>query len=201
MVNRTTSNTPLLGPGAHPSIYKTGGEASSSVNTTAGEITHLWNDNHLSTQGTTIGDKPTLILDDSTYYGPLVEGMPHGIEGLKSYNNGTSYKGGWNRGERHGQGHYVGLEEEYIGTWVEGRKHGRGKQTNKGEESTFEGTFANDRYEEGTLTFADGSFYKGKWNTNGDFIEGVHVGPVTAGAPTTVWRDGEAVSSGCCTIL
>ena len=92
-----------------------------------------------------------------TYSGTITaDSIPTG-SGTGVYSNGT-YKGAYSNGLRHGEGSF---------DTSDGQNH-------------FVGTFANDLYEDGTLTLADGMYFKGtfksgnpyngKWYTNNNNV-------------------------------
>lgn len=91
-----------------------------------------------------------------TYTGEVVDGKPNGTgTGIYPYGN-------------------------YTGDYKDGLREGNGKFESKNGENKYNGTFANDKYSKGKLTFPDGSYFegtfkdgqpdKGKWyDKNGKF--------------------------------
>ena len=91
-----------------------------------------------------------------SYTGEVVDGKPNGTgTGIYPYGN-------------------------YTGDYKDGLREGNGKFESKDGENKYKGTFANDKYNEGKLSFPDGSYFegtfkdgqpdKGKWyDKNGKF--------------------------------
>ncbi len=69
-------------------------------------------------------------------------------------------------GNADGDGEGVYTTGTYTGSYVDGCREGKGKFVTSNVENTFEGTFKNDMYDEGTLTLDDGSYYKGTFKNN-----------------------------------
>ena len=71
-------------------------------------------------------------------------GQPNKTGVLYIWENGSSYKGEWKDGKKHGQGKFTygkgkGKGDEYVGEWKDGKMHGQGTQTLKDEDA---GVFA-----------------------------------------------------------
>ena len=72
-----------------------------------------------------------------SYTGEVVDGKPNGTgTGIYPYGN-------------------------YTGDYKDGLREGNGKFESKNGENKYKGTFANDKYNKGTLTFPDGSYFEG----------------------------------------
>ena len=72
-----------------------------------------------------------------SYTGEVVDGKPNGTgTGIYPYGN-------------------------YTGDYKDGLREGNGKFESKDGENKYKGTFANDKYNEGKLTFPDGSYFEG----------------------------------------
>lgn len=72
-----------------------------------------------------------------SYTGEVVDGKPNGTgTGIYPYGN-------------------------YTGDYKDGLREGNGKFESKNGENKYNGTFANDKYDEGKLTFPDGSYFEG----------------------------------------
>ena len=72
-----------------------------------------------------------------SYTGEVVDGKPNGTgTGIYPYGN-------------------------YTGDYKDGLREGNGKFESKNGENKYKGTFANDKYNEGKLTFPDGSYFEG----------------------------------------
>lgn len=93
---------------------------------------------------------------DFTYTGEVADGKPNG-KGTGIYSYGT-----------------------YTGDYKDGLRQGNGRFESKDGSNKYEGTFANDKYDKGTLTMSDGFYfvgtfskgqpYNGKWyDKNGKF--------------------------------
>ena len=72
-----------------------------------------------------------------SYTGEVVDGKPNGTgTGIYPYGN-------------------------YTGDYKDGLREGNGKFESKDGENKYKGTFANDKYNEGKLSFPDGSYFEG----------------------------------------
>lgn len=89
-----------------------------------------------------------------------------------TYKDGSTYKGGWKYGNRHGTGKYTSADgnEEYVGDWICDLREGRGRFLTK--DGEYNGEWRNDRINgQGTLKLFDGLTFSGKWK-DGELIEG-----------------------------
>ena len=80
----------------------------------------------------------------------------------------TSYNGYIVDGKKHGQGVYIdrSAHVQYKGEWVDDNIHGFGTIQNYFEGFSFTGTFENNRMIYGTMTWANGTVYKGYFENN-----------------------------------
>ena len=64
-------------------------------------------------------------------------------------------------GKPNGTGTGIYPYGNYTGDYKNGLREGNGKFESKDGENKYKGTFANDKYNEGKLTFPDGSYFEG----------------------------------------
>lgn len=106
------------------------------------------------------------------YVGDWKDGKKHGM-GTYQHPNGDLYEGSWKDDEKHGIGkHSYRNGDIYEGPWVKGKKQGpKGKYTYKTNSSSdASDVYVGDWYQgekdgEGTMKFANGDKYKGRWIT------------------------------------
>lgn len=93
----------------------------------------------------------------------IVEQMEH-VTGqtFKDVNGKSfSYTGEVVNGKPNGKGTGIYSYGTYTGDYKDGLRQGNGKFESKDGSNTYEGTFANDKYNNGTLKMSDGFYFKG----------------------------------------
>jgi len=157
--------------------------------------------------GTSVQSVPTapsaptigkLELDDGTYEGEIVNGIPHG-KGKMTYSDdaflfkGSVYEGDWVDGIWHGKGKIIWADGDvYEGDFIDSLSHGKGKMTYT-DGSVYEGDWIDDQpHGKGKYTFADGRVYVG------DFVEGELTGKgkmtyLDGKVQEGNWKDGKFV--------
>ena len=143
----------------------------------------------------------------SKYSGELVQGRRSG-QGVETWPDGIVYRGGWERGLKHGLGTWENPRagEKYEGQWREGKRHGWGIFTDR--EKRIEGFWAHDNLNgQGSCIWPDrgdgrvqayhGVFVESKRSGHGvfDFSSGVRydgqwLNDLQNGRGTFVWPDG-----------
>ena len=95
-------------------------------------------------------------------------GQPNKTGVLYIWENGSSYKGEWKDGKKHGQGKFTygkgkGKGDEYVGEFKSGYRNGQGKYFwSNGDK--YEGEFKDDKPNgQGTYTWSDGRKYVGEF--------------------------------------
>lgn len=133
-------------------------------------------------------EKATFSIDGCTYEGETKSNsslnMRHGI-GKQTYEDNSTYEGGWKDGKRDGFGIYIQLSKGlvYQGAWMNDKKNGKGEQIwDDGEK--YDGEWKDDRFEgKGNYKWSDNSCYNGRW------LEGQ-----MSGLGTFKWPDGRKYS-------
>lgn len=99
-------------------------------------------------------------LDSGFYQGYVLKGVIHG-QGKLQWNNGSSYEGEWQNGQRHGHGIMKWDTCTYEGMWEHDQFHGIGSISwNNG--TSYEGNFVNGKRQGyGILKWARGDVYTG----------------------------------------
>ena len=124
-------------------------------------------------------------IEGGVFEGNVLDGVPHCLDGICDYVDGSSYQGEWRSGRRNGHGRWVSAKlEEYSGKWVGDKRNGRGKWASPGGE-WFDGVWDNDVPKIGERRYNDGSTYRGNFkngkrhgqgemqNADGTFIAGI----------------------------
>jgi Fe-S-cluster formation regulator IscX/YfhJ len=103
--------------------------------------------------------KGMLYTNHGVFIGQFING--HLVNGNWDNGNGVTYEGEWKDGLPHGYGTLKNQDNSYTGHFLQGDKHGHGVITQNN--ITFEGEFENNTMKEGewTITYANGSIYKG----------------------------------------
>lgn len=111
------------------------------------------------------------------------------------YSNGSIYEGNWKDDIRQGFGKLTLLpnspvEESYEGDWDDDHWHGKGKYCyRKCEGTIYEGDWVYGIREGfGTLSYADGSFYRGEFKKDQMWGKGMFVDGVTNTQYDGEWR-------------
>ena len=109
-------------------------------------------------------DSPDVRI--SAYKGPYnSQGLPHGSNGVMTWNNGDVYEGSFFHGVRNGQGslHFAD-GSYYIGSWADNLMHGHGlRRFANG--NTYRGPYRQGKREgkEGKFEFVNGNIYIGEF--------------------------------------
>jgi hypothetical protein len=109
----------------------------------------------------------TIGRDGSLEKRKSIEFLKDGTVILK-YQDGSKYVGGWENGEKNGQGTYTFADgSSYEGQFKDSKFHGQGTLTNK-DGSKYVGGWKDDKKNgQGTLTYQDGTErYKGEWEND-----------------------------------
>lgn len=97
------------------------------------------------------------------------EASQEAVNASISSKDGTSftYSGSLNDNDMpEGKGKGVYKEGTYEGEYVDGMRQGQGTWTTADGSNVFSGTFADDKYSQGTLKWSDGSYYVGTFKDN-----------------------------------
>lgn len=107
--------------------------------------------------------------DGGRYKGNWQGGYPHG-QGHSTSPDGSQYVGEFAQGVPHGQGKFVyDTKECYLGNVQQGQKHGWGVWTHPAGDR-YEGYFVNDeRHGQGTYFMASGRAWSGEWRGGAQF--------------------------------
>ena len=107
--------------------------------------------------------KGSMVWANGDYYvGEIKDGKKHG-EGTYTWADGAKYVGQYKDGKKHGEGTWTFASgDTYVGQWKDGKKHGQGKQTFS-DGRTYEGEWESGEERVGTMTLADGTVQKGRF--------------------------------------
>lgn len=114
--------------------------------------------------------KDKVIVDDTT----TIRQVQEAVSQIKEHVTGQTYKDAKGRdfsytgevvdGKPNGKGTGIYSYGTYTGEYQNGVKHGEGKFESKDGSNKFEGSFYDDKYNKGTLTMSDGSYYVGTFS-------------------------------------
>lgn len=114
--------------------------------------------------------KDKVIVDDTT----TIKQVHKAISQIKEHVTGQTFKDAKGRdfsytgevvdGKPNGKGTGIYSYGTYTGEYQNGVKHGEGKFESKDGSNKFEGSFYDDKYNKGTLTMSDGSYYVGTFS-------------------------------------
>ena len=171
----------------------------------------IWYKGERNEKGEYHGQGTATYPSGAKYVGEWRSKMGWGRDGKGTYfhTNGDKYVSEWRDDKKHGKGTYTFANgDKFVGEWYEkGTTHKDSEDTNKGdwslETGEGEGTYIwknGDKYEgkfkdakmndTGTMTYADGRVFKGKWRM-GEEVRGTMT---YADGTTEKWRYGKPVN-------
>jgi len=152
-------------------------------------------ENGMSYEGDMSGGSAVLsstIVDDmeTVYVGATFNFAPHG-EGVMTWQNGTSYKGGWEHGIMEGKGvSKMGTRTVHRGGYLNGKRHGAGRVLERDGAVYIGRWHKNKKHGKGREVQADGTVFLGRWKS------GLRHGRARTTMPdgtvlASTWVDGE----------
>ena len=144
------------------------------------------------------GEGTMTYANGGSYTGAWIDGKPHG-NGTMNYADGSSYAGKWAKGLKHGKGVMKYLVDgvqisSYDGEFKDGKMHGLGKFTYANGD-VYEGRWAINHPKDGTMKYADGGCYQGKFIAGEKSSGGVMIYP-NHDRYQGSWRDDKKHGSG-----
>jgi len=156
-------------------------------------FTGEWQDNKPRGHGVMIfsnGDQVEAIFEADCTYGRALKSYANGDSydgefdknekrhghGVMAYANGEKYEGEWDQNKKNGHGVFIYENgDKYDGKWKNNKKDGHGVMIYANGDS-YDGNFVDDmRKGSGIMTYANGEKYEGEWDKNSRNGHGVHI--------------------------